>query len=134
MIYRVPDLKKGGAIPRLRDAKTSENVCGLIEVMLRDDKAEDVTVLDLIGKTSIADHMIIASGRSARHVTAIADHIIDRLKEVGADNVSVEGRQQADWILLDVGDVIIHLFRPEIRAFYNLEKMWAVPLPENISR
>ena len=102
--------------------------------MLRDDKAEDVTVLDLIGKTSIADHMIIASGRSARHVTAIADHIIDRLKEVGVDNVSVEGRQQADWILLDVGDVIIHLFRPEIRAFYNLEKMWAVPLPENVSR
>ena len=109
-------------------------MCGLIEVMLRDDKAEDVTVLDLIGKTSIADHMIIASGRSARHVTAIADHIIDRLKEVGVDNVSVEGRQQADWILLDVGDVIIHLFRPEIRAFYNLEKMWAVPLPENVSR
>ena len=102
--------------------------------MLQDDKAEDVTVLDLIGKTSIADHMIIASGRSARHVTAIADHIIDRLKEVGVDNVSVEGRQQADWILLDVGDVIIHLFRPEIRAFYNLEKMWAVPLPENVSR
>ena len=102
--------------------------------MLRDDKAEDVTVLDLIGKTSIADHMIIASGRSARHVTAIADHIIDRLKEVGVGSVSVEGRQQADWILLDVGDVIIHLFRPEIRAFYNLEKMWAVPLPENISR
>ncbi|MBD88672.1 MAG: ribosome silencing factor [Rhodospirillaceae bacterium] len=102
--------------------------------MLQDDKAEDVTVLDLIGKTSIADHMIIASGRSARHVTAIADHIIDRLKEAGVDNVSVEGRQQADWILLDVGDVIIHLFRPEIRAFYNLEKMWAVPLPENISR
>ena len=102
--------------------------------MLRDDKAEDVTVLDLIGKTSIADHMIIASGRSARHVTAIAAHIIDRLKEVGVDNVSVEGRQQADWILLDVGDVIIHLFRPEIRAFYNLEKMWAVPLPENVSR
>ena len=102
--------------------------------MLRDDKAEDVTVLDLIGKTSIADHMIIASGRSARHVTAIADHIIDRLKGVGVGNVSVEGRQQADWILLDVGDVIIHVFRPEIRAFYNLEKMWAVPLPENISR
>lgn len=109
-------------------------MCGLIEVMLRDVKAEDVTVLDLIGKTSIADHMIIASGRSARHVTAIAAHIIDRLKEVGVDNVSVEGRQQADWILLDVGDVIIHLFRPEIRAFYNLEKMWAVPLPENVSR
>ena len=109
-------------------------MCGLIEAMLQDDKAEDVTVLDLIGKTSIADHMIIASGRSARHVTAIADHIIDRLKEVGVGNVSVEGRQQADWILLDVGDVIIHLFRPEIRAFYNLEKMWAVPLPENVSR
>ena len=109
-------------------------MCGLIEATLQDDKAEDVTVLDLIGKTSIADHMIIASGRSARHVTAIADHIIDRLKEVGVDNVSVEGRQQADWILLDVGDVIVHLFRPEIRAFYNLEKMWAVPLPENVSR
>ncbi|SVC35439.1 uncharacterized protein METZ01_LOCUS288293 [marine metagenome] len=102
--------------------------------MLQDEKAEDVTVLDLTGKTSIADHMIIASGRSARHVTAIADNIIVRLKEVDVDKVSVEGRQQADWILLDVGDVILHLFRPEIRAFYNLEKMWAVPLPENVSR
>ena len=128
------DFTGGEPIPRLRDAKTSENVHGLIEAMLQDAKAEDVTVLDLTGKTSIADHMIIANGRSARHITAIADHIIGRLKELGVDKVSVEGRQQADWILLDVGDVILHLFRPEIRAFYNLEKMWAVPLPENLSR
>ena len=128
------DSKKGEPIPRLGDAKTSKNVLGLVEAMLQDEKAEDVTVLDLTGKTSIADHMIIASGRSARHVTAIADNIIVRLKEVDVDKVSVEGRQQADWILLDVGDVILHLFRPEIRAFYNLEKMWAVPLPENVSR
>ena len=128
------DSKKGEPIPRLGDAKTSKKVLGLVEAMLQDEKAEDVTVLDLTGKTSIADHMIIASGRSARHVTAIADNIIVRLKEVDVAKVSVEGRQQADWILLDVGDVILHLFRPEIRAFYNLEKMWAVPLPENVSR
>ena len=94
--------------------------------MLEDDKAEDLSIVNLIGKTAIADYMIIASGRSQRHVGSIADH----MTEAGVARVGIEGRQRADWVLLDVGDVIVHLFRPEVRDFYNLEKMWAVPLPE----
>jgi len=98
--------------------------------MLEDDKAEDLSIVNLIGKTAIADYMIIASGRSQRHVGSIADHMTERLKKAGVARVGIEGRQRADWVLLDVGDVIVHLFRPEVRDFYNLEKMWAVPLPE----
>ncbi|MFP6754267.1 MAG: ribosome silencing factor [Alphaproteobacteria bacterium] len=102
----------------------------MIVAMLEDDKAEDLSIVNLIGKTAIADYMIIASGRSQRHVGSIADHMTERLKEAGVARVGIEGRQRADWVLLDVGDVIVHLFRPEVRDFYNLEKMWAVPLPE----
>lgn len=97
---------------------------------LEDDKAEDTTVIGLAGKTTIADFMIIASGRSSRHVAAIAEHLEARLKKSGIRKVGVEGKNHADWVLLDAGDVIVHVFRPEVRAFYNLEKMWAVPIPE----
>jgi len=97
---------------------------------LEDDKAEDVVVVDLVGKTSIADAMIIASGRSTRQVVAMAGHLIEKLKEGGIKPLSTEGKTQADWVLVDAGDLIVHLFRPEIRAFYNIEKMWgADPLP-----
>ena len=99
--------------------------------MLEEHKAEDLSVVNLIGKTTIADYMIIASGRSQRHVGSIADHVSERLKKVGVTRIGIEGRQRGDWVLLDVGDVIVHLFRPEVREFYNLEKMWAVPLPEH---
>ena len=98
---------------------------------LEEDKAEDVTVIDLAGKTNISDYMIIASGRSQRHVAAIAEHLVQRLKRRGSAPLSVEGLAQADWVLIDAGDVIVHVFRPEVRSFYNLEKMWAVPLPEH---
>ncbi len=87
-------------------------------------------VIDLVGKTSIADLMIIASGRSARHVTAVVGHLTERLKKGGLPPRAVEGLPKADWVLVDAGDVIVHVFRPEVREFYNLEKMWAVPLPE----
>jgi ribosome-associated protein len=97
---------------------------------LVDDKAENIVVIDLAGKTDIADQMIIASGRSQRHIAAITEHLAENLKKSGVPSVNVEGRRQADWILLDAGDVIVHIFRPEVRAFYNLEKMWSVPLPE----
>jgi ribosome-associated protein len=97
---------------------------------LEEDKAEDIIVIDLAGKTSISDYMIIASGRSQRHVAAIAEHLVERLKRRGTPPGSVEGLAQADWVLIDAGDVIVHVFRPEVRNFYNLEKMWAVPLPE----
>lgn len=97
---------------------------------LADDKAGDVTVIDLAGKTSIADFMIVASGRSERHVKAVAEHLAARLKQQGMPPRSIEGLPKADWVLIDAGDVIVHVFRPEVRAFYNLEKMWSAPLPE----
>jgi len=97
---------------------------------LEEDKAEDVTVIDLAGKTTIADTMIIASGRSHRHVAAIAQYLVERLKKRGFGPVGTEGIAQGDWVLIDAGDVIVHVFRPEVRDFYNLEKMWSMPLPE----
>ena len=98
----------------------------LIETSLANDKAEDIIVVDLNGKTSIADYMVIATGRSARQVGAMAEHLMERLKAQGVA-VSLEGMRECDWVLLDAGDVVIHLFRPEVRAFYNLEKMWGGP-------
>ncbi len=81
--------------------------------------------IDLRGKSSITDMMLIASGRSARHVGAIADHLLRALKNAGCENIRVEGLQTGDWVLIDAGDILIHLFRPEVREFYNLEKLWA---------
>jgi ribosome-associated protein len=88
-------------------------------------KAEDTTTIDLTGKTSIADLMVVTSGRSNRHVGAVADRVIQGLKDAGVSGVRVEGLRNCDWVLIDAGDVIVHVFRPEVRAFYNLEKMWA---------
>lgn len=87
-------------------------------------KAEDITVIDLRGKTSLADAMIIASGRVNRHVGAIADSLVEAFKTAGHGTMRVEGQPACDWVLLDGGDIIIHVFRPEVRQFYNLEKMW----------
>jgi ribosome-associated protein len=92
-------------------------------------KAEDVAVIDLKGKNSIGDQMIIASGRSQRHVGAVADHLIKKLKDEGFGRARVEGLPQCDWVLIDAGDVIVHVFRPEVREFYNLEKMWSADRP-----
>ena len=92
-------------------------------------KAEDVTVIDLEGKTSISDYMFVASGRSQRHVGAVADHLIKALKDAGYGRARVEGLPQGDWVLIDAGEVIVHLFRPEVREFYNLEKMWSADRP-----
>lgn len=99
---------------------------------LEDDKAEDIVAIDIRGKSSFADMLIVASGRSARHVGALADHVMRKLRENGVKDVRVEGLPQADWVLVDAGDMVIHLFRPEVRAFYNIEKIWAggpQPLP-----
>jgi len=92
-------------------------------------KAEDVATVDLKGKTSISDHMVIASGRSQRHVGAVADQLAKKLKEEGFGRARVEGMPQCDWVLIDAGDVIVHIFRPEVREFYNLEKMWSADRP-----
>ena len=96
----------------------------LILATLEDDKAENIVAIDLGGKSSIADTMIVASGRSARHVSALADHLIRKLKEEGHGRAQVEGQTSADWVLIDAGDVVVHLFRPEVRDFYQLERIW----------
>ncbi|MEZ5668053.1 MAG: ribosome silencing factor [Alphaproteobacteria bacterium] len=106
-----------------------ESVLNAVTRSLDDDKALDVVTIDLRGKSSIADYMVIASGRSHRHVHAIAEHLMTALKHLGLGRVAAEGLQQSDWVLLDAGDVIVHLFRPEIRSFYNLEKMWGHDAP-----
>lgn len=102
--------------------------------LLEDNKAEDIVHIDLAGKTSIADSMFIASGRSTRQVSAIADHLYRKLKHVTGDGCKLEGMEKADWVLIDAGDIIIHIFRPEVRSFYNLEKMWSADFtPEKMS-
>lgn len=101
----------------------------LVQQSLSDDKAQDVVVIDLGGKTSIADFMVIASGSSQRQVGAMADHLREKLKSKGVPGIAVEGANQCDWVLIDTGDIIVHLFRPEVREFYNIEKMWGMPDP-----
>jgi len=88
-------------------------------------KAEDSVTIDLTGKTSIADVMVVASGRSQRHVAAVAEHVVRDLEQAGVPQLRTEGLRQGDWVLIDAGDVIVHVFRPEVREHYNLEKMWA---------
>ena len=96
---------------------------------LEDSKAEDIVAIDIQGKSPLADFMIVASGRSHRHVSAVAEHLIRALKEAGHGAARVEGMSGADWVLIDSGDVIVHIFRPEVREFYNLEKMWSSEIP-----
>lgn len=95
---------------------------------LEDDKALDLAVIDLKGKSSLADFMVVVSGSSQRHVGAMADHLLERLKDAGFERTRPEGLPDANWVVIDAHDVIVHLFRPEVRRFYNLEKMWAASL------
>ncbi len=104
--------------------KETEALLALVRHSLDEDKAEDVVVIDLKGKSAFADYMVIASGRSNRQVVAIAEHLADRLKRAGHGYTPVEGKQGGDWVLVDAGDVVVHVFRPEPRTFYALEKMW----------
>ncbi|WP_248310082.1 ribosome silencing factor [Bosea sp. WAO] len=101
----------------------------LARQVLEDMKAEDITVIDLVGKTSLADAMIIASGTVNRHVGAIADSLVEAFKKAGQPSPKIEGVPACDWVLIDTGDIIIHVFRPEVRQFYNLEKMWGADRP-----
>jgi ribosome-associated protein len=96
---------------------------------LEDGKAEEIVTIDLAGKTTIADHMVIATGRSTRQVLALTEHLDQVLSR--RTRVSIEGRTHGDWVLIDAGDVIVHLFRPEIRSYYNLEKMWGAEMPDS---
>jgi ribosome-associated protein len=96
---------------------------------LEDSKAEDLISIDLTGKSALGDYMVVASGRSQRHVSAIADHLQKDLKAAGGRDLGVEGMPNCDWVLIDAGDVIVHIFRPEVRTFYNIEKMWLAEHP-----
>jgi ribosome-associated protein len=103
---------------------------GAIVASLEDDKAEAIVTLDLAGKASFCDRMVIASGLADRQITAMAQHLSEKLAEAGVKRVQVEGGQGADWVLIDAGDIVVHLFKPEARAMYALEKMWGVDLDE----
>ena len=118
--------------PRTRPRRTPpaapRELLDLVLATLDDGKAEDIVTIDLAGKTTIADHMVVASGRSARQVTALTEHLEAALSPRA--RIAIEGKAQGDWVLIDAGDVIVHLFRPEIRSYYNLEKLWREALPE----
>jgi len=106
---------------------TSEELLARILSSLEDDKAEDIVQIDLRGKSSIGDYMVICSGRSSRQVTSIAEKLVDRLKQDLGRLSKIEGKDTGDWVLIDTGDIIVHVFRPEVREFYQLEKMWLPP-------
>jgi ribosome-associated protein len=109
----------------LATPRASEDLLKRIVAWLDDAKAEDIVTIDLKNKSSIGDFMIIASGRSDRHVGAIAEQLQRNLKNEGHGRIRAEGMPQCDWVLIDTGDIIVHIFRPEVRTFYNLEKMWS---------
>jgi ribosome-associated protein len=108
---------------------TTEETLRLVLASLDDMKTEDTVTIDLHGKTSIGDYMVVTSGRSNRHVGAVADRVLKDLAERGLPKARVEGLPHCDWVLIDAGDVIVHVFRPEVRAFYNLERMWTTTRP-----
>ena len=119
--------KRAAPVPRGRPSP--DETLALILARLDDSKAVDTATIDLKGKTSLADFMVVASGGSNRHVSAIAEHLLDALEKAGVSGVRTEGMPHCDWVLLDAGDVIVHVFRPEVRDFYNLEKMWSRARP-----
>ena len=111
----------------------AEELVKLIATILDMDKATDIITIDLEGESSICDYVVIASGTSSRHVGALADHLEVELKKVGVTDIVSEGKPGCDWVLVDAGNAIVHLFRPEVREFYNLEKMWGVEGPQRPS-
>ena len=103
----------------------SDSLHALVMQQLDDDQAQEIVTIDLDGKSSIADHMVVASGRSTRQVASIAQKLAEKIKQDGYGPVRLEGLPAADWVLIDAGDVVVHLFRPEVRSFYNIERMWS---------
>jgi len=116
--------KSGTAMKPAPQDVTSDKLLTAILRSLDDDKAEDVVQIELRGKSEMGDHMVIASGRSSRQVSAMAEKLVDRLKQTFGVISKIEGKDAGDWVLIDSGDVIVHIFRPEVREFYQLEKMW----------
>ena len=118
--------------PRRQPADQLALMQQIITASLEDDKAENIVVLDLAGRASFADRMVVATGLSDRQIAAMATHLTEKLAELGIKRVQIEGTAGSDWILLDAGDIVVHLFRPEARALYALEKMWGADLDEPI--
>ncbi len=129
----------GGAAKRTSSAKAAKQTPASATLLadivkwLDDAKAEDIVTIPLEGKSSLGDYMVVATGRTDRHVGAIADQLQQKLKERGETRARVEGQPTCDWVLIDTGDIIVHVFRPEVREFYNLEKMWQADLPADTS-
>ena len=111
-------------MPAATTAESSDQLLARILASLDDDKAEDIVTIDLRGRSAMADHMVIASGRSSRQVASIAQKLVDRLKTECGRSARIEGKDTGDWVLIDTDDIIVHVFRPEVREFYQLEKMW----------
>ena len=113
------------AITRVQTQLNAQEILELITTSLDDDKADNIVTIPLAGKSAMADYMVIASGTSSRQVAAMAEHVEFKLKQSKVDVLGLEGLRQADWVLIDANDVIVHLFRPEVRDFYGLERMWS---------
>ena len=122
-ISRASARRAPGTVSKVRP--DAEETLRLVLAQIDDAKAEDTVTIPLSGKTTIADYMVVTSGRSQRHVGAVADRVVEDLGKAGVPGVRIEGMPHCDWVLIDAGDVIVHVFRPEVRAFYGLEKMWA---------
>jgi len=121
-------ITKKSLLPKLPLSKLER----LITSTLDKHKAERIVSIDLTGKSDFADCMIVASGTSGRHVGSLADNLVSMLKDLGIAPVPTEGKEACEWVLVDVGDIIVHLFKPEVRTHYNLEKMWSVALPDQL--
>ena len=129
--YGVPNPGRERSKDIARAIPTPKTVVKLVQISLDADKAENILVIDLAGKSSMADFMVVASGQSSRQLGAMTEHLVGKLKAKGIKPVPVEGQSLGEWVLVDAGDVIVHLFRPEVRTFYNLEKMWNADLAES---
>ena len=117
-----PDLS---VVSAMGEGDAVDDLYALVMQQLDDDQAQEIVAIPLDGKSSMADHMVVASGRSSRQVAAMAQKLAEKVKQAGFGPVRIEGLPQADWVLIDCGDVVVHLFRPEVRSFYNLERMWS---------
>ena len=115
------------------DPRGSTDLVDYLVAALEDEKAENIACIDLRGKSPLTDHMLVASGRSSRHVRAISEKLAERLKKERGITSQLEGADVSDWVLLDAGDAIVHVFRPEIRAFYDLEKLWYGEIRHNLT-
>jgi ribosome-associated protein len=128
--------KKAAAVPRAKKLKTEtselDRLQGVIVTSLDDDKAENIVTMDLAGKAMFCDRMVIASGLADRQISAMAQHLSEKLKEAGLKRVQIEGAGGSDWVLIDAGDIVVHLFKPEARTMYALEKMWGEDLDEAV--